>query len=181
MKKPSSGYVYVASVKNNPNLCKIGYTTKTPSERVKNLSRDYPGHEFELYESFEFDRPKRHEQMAHKLLHQVKLDREMFRVTPVEGCIAVRRTIGKWFDVITASGFDDDISRSGGVVHLSEGNIASSYRNYIKHNLNLEFIPEISFCEFKNIVNTYMELHSVRSAYDINPFKFIALCEEAGI
>lgn len=181
MKKPTSGYVYVASVKNHPNLCKIGYTTKEPSERISRLKRDYPEYEFELYKSFEFDRPKRHEQMSHKLLHQVKLDREMFCVTPIEGCIAVMRTFGKWFDVITASEFDDEILRNGNSINLTEGNIASSYRNYIKYNLNLEFSEDIGFDDFKNIVNTYMEMHGVRSAYDINPLKFIELCDEAGL
>ena len=177
MKNHSSGYVYVASVKNNPNLCKIGYTTKTPSERISKLSRDYPGYEFELYESFEFERPKRHEQMTHKILHQYKLDREMFCVTAAEGCIAVKRTISKWFDVITASDFDYDFVRGS----LTEGNVATHYKNYIKFNLNLEFVPEISFIDFKNIVNTYMEIHNVRSAYDINPYKFAQLCDEAGL
>lgn len=181
MKKPSSGYVYVASVKGHPNLCKIGYTKQEPCKRVASLKRDYPGYDFELYKSFEFERPARHELMAHKLLHQVKLDREMFGVTPAEGCIAVRRTVGKWFDVITASEFDDEIVRNGEPINLTEGNIASSYRNYIRYNLNLEFSEDVGFDDFKNIVNTYMEMYSVRSAYDINPFKFIELCEEAGL
>lgn len=181
MKKPSNGYVYVASVINNPNICKIGYTTKNPVDRVSKLSRDYPGYEFKLYDSFSFDRPKRHEQMAHKILHQYNIERELFSVTPVEGCIAVKRTVGKWFDVITAKDFDFEVARSDKGVELTDGNIAAHYFNYIKFNLNLVFEPEISFVDFKNIVNTYMEMYGVRSAYDINASLFIDLCNEAGL
>ena len=180
MKKPSSGYVYVASVKNHPNLCKIGYTKQDPAVRVSRLKRDYPDYGFELYRSFHFERPARHELMAHNILHAVRFDREMFSVTPIEGCIAVERTVGKYFNTITDS--ESDFKESNNAPwEASVSNHSKSVYNYIRYNMGLTFDPEPSFDEFKNIANTYMELYNVRSHFDFSESLFVELCDEAGL
>lgn len=180
MKKPSNGYVYVASVKNQPNLCKIGYTKQDPKKRVARLKRDYPGYDFDLYKSFYFDRPARNELMAHNILHTVRFDREMFSVTPIEGCIAVERTVGKYFNTITDSESDFNKS-SNSPWEISGSNYSKAVYNYIRYNLELAFDPEPSFDEFKNIVNTYFEKHNIRSHFEIDETLFVELCEEAGL
>lgn len=180
MKKPSSGYVYVASVKNNPHLCKIGYTKQDPINRVSNLKKEYPDYEFELYRSFYFDRPARHELMAHNILHAVRVDRELFSVTPIEGCIAVQRTVGKYFNVITESE-KEFYSSKNAPWEFSGGNKARCFYNYVRFNLCLAFDNEPTFDQFKNIANTYMEKHNIRSHFDVDEKLFIELCEEAGL
>lgn len=180
MKKPSSGYVYVASVVGNPNLCKIGYTTKSPEERISNLHKDYNGFDFELYRSFQFNRPARHELMAHNILSAARFDREIFSVTPIEGCFAVQRTIGKYFDFLTES--EDEVNKSkDSPWEISGSNKTKRFFNYIMLNLSLSFQPEITFNQFQNIINTYMEIHNIRSAFDIDEGLFIELCNEAGL
>lgn len=180
MKKPTSGYVYVASVKNHPHLCKIGYTKQNPSKRVSRLSMDYPGYDFELYRSFRFERPARHELMAHNILHAARAEREMFSVTPIEGCIAVQRTVGKHFNFITDSESEFNQSKNS-PWEVSGSNHSKSVYNYIRYNMELAFNPEPSFDEFKNIVNTYMEIHNVRSHFEFDESLFIELCNEAGL
>lgn len=187
MSKNKSGYVYVAAVKSNKNLCKIGYTKQDPEKRVSNLKRDYPGLEFELYRSFHVDRPMRNEQMAHSILSRKRVDREIFGVTPIEGCIAVQRTIGKMFYHINADYYDFGSGvvkthKSGAeYTEITSNHSIANYYTYIKTNLGLHFKPEPTFEQFQCIINTYLELYNVNSAYDIDQGKFISLCEEAGL
>tara|TARA_R110002012_G_scaffold311890_1_gene521717 strand:+ start:117 stop:653 length:537 start_codon:yes stop_codon:yes gene_type:complete len=178
MKKPANGYVYVASIKNKPYLCKIGYTRQSPECRVSSLSREYPEYEFELYRAFPFDRPARHELMAHNLLHAKRVDREVFSVTPIEGCIAVQRTVGKHFNQTV--NFKSDID---GITEWGSKSptLHNRIKAYLRYNLELEFVPEPSFDDLKCIVNTYFELHNIMSYTDIDRDLFIELCNEAGL
>ena len=179
-KKPSPGYVYVASIVGNPNICKIGYTRKNPEERVSMLYKDYPCFNFELYRSFWFERPARHEFMCHQILHAARLDREVFSVTPIEGCFAVERTVGKHFSQITESEEDFDLSDNS-PWEISGSNQSKAFYNYIRYRLGLEFVPELSFDEFKNLINTYLEIHDVRSQFDIKESLLVNLVKEADL
>ena len=87
MKKPSYGYVYVASVKNNPNLCEIGHTKKNPELRIAEIKTDYKdlGFDFELFYHCESPRPRRHENLCHEILADHNFSREIFSVTPEFG------------------------------------------------------------------------------------------------
>lgn len=166
MQSKNKGYVYVASVVGNPNACKIGFTRGKPEDRVSKLSNDYPGLSFTLYNSFELDRPKRNENMAHEILSNKRIDRELFSVTPIEGCIAVHRTMGKHFYQIQSNSFSGDYKR---------------FYDYVRFNLELEWFPELSFDQFKCLINTYLEVHNVRLPRDIDAEKLILLSEECGL
>jgi len=48
MKNKKGGFVYIASVVGNPNICKIGHTKQDPTKRVAKLKIEYQGYEIEL-------------------------------------------------------------------------------------------------------------------------------------
>lgn len=88
----NEGFVYVLRHPNMPELVKIGYTTRSPSIRAKELSKGtgVPG-EYEVAHAVEVEQPKRIEQQVHAKLSGYRVSEgEFFRVQPKEALKAIR-------------------------------------------------------------------------------------------
>lgn len=79
------GYVYILISDQQEGLCKIGYTERTPEERLEEINRAtgviLP---WKLYDAFPCRSPKIVEQLVHKALAEVRIDqkKEGFAVYP---------------------------------------------------------------------------------------------------
>ena len=79
------GYVYIFVSDQQEGLCKIGYTERTPEERLEEINRAtgviYP---WKLYDAFPCRSPKAVEQLVHKALSEARVvpRKEGFAVYP---------------------------------------------------------------------------------------------------
>lgn len=80
------GYVYVMSNKAMDGILKIGYSTKDPSLRAKELSSAGVPFKFKVEYEILVDNPESVEGKAHSLLRQYKVNKEWFD-TSIEICI----------------------------------------------------------------------------------------------
>jgi len=79
-----TGNIYIASVDQNPNWCKIGFTRKRPEDRVSELKRCYKGYTFSLFWSLEVTNPSQRESMLKRFFQDRVVHGEMFSVSPQE-------------------------------------------------------------------------------------------------
>lgn len=79
-----TGNIYIASVNENKNWCKIGYTTKKPEERIRELKRCYPGYGFSPFWSKQVSLPTKRESMLKRFFQDRSISGEMFSVSPQE-------------------------------------------------------------------------------------------------
>ena len=100
-----AGVVYVVKNKNQTGV-KIGLTSKTVEERIKQLSGTGVAGKFEPIAIFPSATPKKHEKKVHEKLINQKLDKEHFDIEPVEAVLKIYRTLNKR---ITPIFYDDDI------------------------------------------------------------------------
>ena len=79
------GYVYILTSDQQEGLCKIGYTERTPEERLREINAGtgviFP---WKLYDAFPCRTPRAVEQLVHKALSEVRIDqkKEGFAVYP---------------------------------------------------------------------------------------------------
>lgn len=99
MKKNKSGFVYVASVKGNPFICKVGYTRRSLKERLSELNRSFPDVSFEMYGAVESNEATQLESQCHISMAESALGREVFKVTPEDALETVKSLVGKRFSV----------------------------------------------------------------------------------
>jgi hypothetical protein len=84
------GWVYVITNKAMPDLVKVGYSTKDPTLRAKELDGTGVPHAFEVvYDALVFD-PREVEQRAHKLLAEFREGKEWFRCSVAVSVRAIR-------------------------------------------------------------------------------------------
>jgi len=78
------GYVYCMTNKNYPNKCKIGFTTKTPQERAKQLYNTSIPDPFNVEFFIYVKNPEKYEAIIHNKLEQYRYnkDREFFTCEP---------------------------------------------------------------------------------------------------
>ena len=91
-----AGFVYIAVNEAFPNIVKIGFTTKEPTERLDELARPtgVPG-KYELHNGAEFSEEshaRNVERLLHKAFHPKRFgnDREFFQIKPEEAMDALR-------------------------------------------------------------------------------------------
>ena len=100
-----SGVVYIVSNKNQRGV-KIGITTKSVEERIKQLnSTGVPG-KFEPIAIFPSDNLKKHERKIHDKLTRCRIEKEHFDIDPVDAVLKSYRTLNKSINPIF---YDDDI------------------------------------------------------------------------
>lgn len=79
------GYVYILTSDQHEGLCKIGYTERTPEERLREINAAtgviFP---WKLYDAFPCKTPRAVEQLTHKALAESRIDqkKEGFAVYP---------------------------------------------------------------------------------------------------
>ncbi len=103
-----AGVVYIVKNKNQIGV-KIGQTSKTVEERMKQLSSTGVAGKFEPIAIFPSTNPKKDEKRAHEKLIKKKLEKEHFDLEPVEAVLKVYRTFNKR---ITPIFYDDDIKET---------------------------------------------------------------------
>ncbi len=99
------GVVYVVKNKNQKGV-KIGITSKTVEERIKQLSSTGVPGKFEPIAIFPSATPKKHEKKVHEKLIRQRLEKEHFDIEPVDAALKIYRTLNKR---ITPIFYDDDI------------------------------------------------------------------------
>lgn len=72
------GYIYVAE--DQPNVCKIGFTRKTPNEKTVQLSCLYH-RDFKIKGLFETNDPRKDEKLIHNFLKDYRLRGEWFKLS----------------------------------------------------------------------------------------------------
>lgn len=88
------GWVYVISNKGMPDLVKVGYSTKDPEIRAKELNHTGSPHRYLVdYESF-IEEPYQIEQKTHKVLSGCREGKEWFRCSAEVAIAAIKQVAG---------------------------------------------------------------------------------------
>ena len=87
---PIRGWVYVITNKAMPNLVKIGYSTKDPALRARELAGTGTPHPFQVVFDVLVENPRNVEQSAHALLVGRREGKEWFRCSEADAIAAVR-------------------------------------------------------------------------------------------
>jgi hypothetical protein len=88
------GWVYVISNKAMPGLVKVGYSTKDPEHRAKELNHTGSPHPYLVdYESL-IEEPYQIEQKTHKVLSKYREDKEWFRCSAEVAIAAIKQVAG---------------------------------------------------------------------------------------
>ena len=107
------GWVYVITNKAMPDLVKVGYSTKDPVLRAKELDGTGVPHAFEVvYDALVSD-PREVEQRAHKLLAEFREGKEWFRCSVDAAVRAIKQSTEMIYQETTtrtlhAEGADED-------------------------------------------------------------------------
>lgn len=158
MKKPSNGYVYVASIENEPNLCKIGYTRRSnPEERIKELNSNQSEFRFSLHDCVFSERPARLENMSHEYFSESRVKGEIFNISPQDAIDGVNSNVGKWYTITTPEDLKGFNCLSIGVYNLCCGNeeLASSLINAYCFETNTRGTSRLK--DFDGFVNFMFE------------------------
>lgn len=86
------GWVYVITNKAMPELVKVGYSTKDPALRAKELDGTGIPHAFEVVYDALVLNPREVEQKAHKLLGDVREGKEWFRCSIAVAVLAIQQS-----------------------------------------------------------------------------------------
>jgi len=89
------GWVYVITNKAMPGLVKIGYSTKDPAIRAKELNHTGSPHPYLVEYEQLIEEPFQVEQKTHKLLVSKLEAKEWFRCSPEEAISAIKQVAGK--------------------------------------------------------------------------------------
>ena len=93
------GYVYILQCDNQPGICKIGYTERTPQERLKEINKG-TGVIFPWYivKAYACRSPRAIEQLVHLELdkYRVNTQKEGFSVFPEQAMETIERVINKY-------------------------------------------------------------------------------------
>ena len=89
------GWVYVITNNAMPDLVKVGYSTKDPELRAKELNHTGIPHPYLVEYELLIDEPYKIEQKTHKLLSERHEGKEWFRCSPEEAVAAVKQVAEK--------------------------------------------------------------------------------------
>ena len=103
-----AGVVYVIKNKNQRGV-KIGITSKTVEERIKQLSSTGVPEKFEPIAIFPSPNPRKHEKKVHEKLIKQRIEKEHFDLDVVDAVLKVFRTLNK---SITPIFYNDDIKNT---------------------------------------------------------------------
>ncbi len=87
---PSKGWVYVVSNKAMPNIVKIGFTTKPPEKRAKELGSEGSPYPYKVEYAALVDYPQSSEQRIHQLLAEHRENKEWFCCSVEKAIAAIR-------------------------------------------------------------------------------------------
>jgi len=88
------GWVYIISNPAMPDLIKVGYSTKDPELRARELNNTGAPHPYIVEYEMLIEGPFQIEQQAHKVLSSFRENREWFRCTCEEAIAAIQRVAG---------------------------------------------------------------------------------------
>jgi hypothetical protein len=88
------GYVYVISNKGMPDLIKVGFSTKDPHQRAKELSGTGSPHPYKVEYEVLVNDPYSIEQTVHRTMNDCHEAKEWFRCTVEYAIIQVQTVIG---------------------------------------------------------------------------------------
>jgi hypothetical protein len=110
----SRGYVYVLVNRAMPGLVKIGFSTKSPSERASELSTTGVPHPFEVCYYCETEEPSAYEAEIHRVLmsRRVSESREFFKVSVGAAVTAIRNIIQPFIEWESQTGYATDNPKS---------------------------------------------------------------------
>jgi hypothetical protein len=79
-----SGFVYCLTNNLMPGICKVGFTTRSPYDRLKELSGTNLPEDWEVEWAYPFSNPGNIEKSIHKDMNKYRLrpDREFFKMAP---------------------------------------------------------------------------------------------------
>ena len=84
------GWVYIIENESMPNILKIGYSTKDPVLRAKELAGTGSPHPFRVVFDLLVEEPRSIEQAAHAILASKREGKEWFRCTHSEAIAVIR-------------------------------------------------------------------------------------------
>ena len=84
------GWVYIIENEAMPNILKIGYSTKDPTLRAKELAGTGSPHEFRVLFDVLVEEPRIVEQAAHAMLASKREGKEWFRCSHSEAIATIR-------------------------------------------------------------------------------------------
>lgn len=91
------GWVYVISNPAMPGIIKVGYSTKDPALRARELNNTGSPHPYSVqYDTLVWD-PYKLEQRVHKMLHSKLEGKEWFKCTIEEAIAAIQSLYGACF------------------------------------------------------------------------------------
>lgn len=92
-KNSGKGYVYIAGLKEQPDVSKVGFT-KSVDKRIKKMQTGSP---YEMYARTIIcvDNLREREKQCHKLLEQYHMRGEWFSLSPDEASRIIRETLAK--------------------------------------------------------------------------------------
>jgi hypothetical protein len=85
------GWVYVIRNKAMPGLVKVGFSTKDPTLRAKELANTGTPHPYEVIYDALVEEPRRVEASVHSFLHMHREGREWFRCSAAVAVNAIRQ------------------------------------------------------------------------------------------
>jgi len=91
----SKGWVYVISNKSMPGLVKVGFSTKDPEDRAKELHHTGSPHPYVVEYEMLIEEAYRIEQQTHRYLSSKHEDKEWFRCSAEEAVAAIKQVAGQ--------------------------------------------------------------------------------------
>jgi len=93
------GWVYVMSNRAMPSMVKVGYSTKDPALRAKELNNTGVPYTYQVDFEILVVNPANVEQMTHEILEDFRAGKEWFRCELIEAIAAIKKACGNEFIV----------------------------------------------------------------------------------
>ena len=91
---PIRGWIYIITNKSMRGLVKIGYSTKDPALRSKELDNTGVPHKYSIVYDILVNEPRDYEKKIHSFLHDKHEGKEWFKCSEIEAIKAIRKIVG---------------------------------------------------------------------------------------
>lgn len=163
------GWVYVLSNKSMPGLLKIGFSTKDPVLRVRELGGTGLPHDFEIAYDALVESPRDLEQLVHKRLVEYHEAKEFFKVE-LELAVDAIREVAENEDIEILVENSDLLEEGGyGISNRHSTAVTSTADDFLK----LGGVPSSPGETFAKSESILVELGQKGWKIDKDPFKWI--------
>ena len=147
------GWVYIISNKAMTGLVKVGFSTKDPNLRALELNHTGAPHPYSVEYDLIVENPYQVEQLAHKLLSEVREGKEWFRCSVDEARSAIIKATGEKV-------FIENIMRNGdyAVNNLSSSQTTISPNHQLISTEHESIIAEKSAPTIHDLINAFATL-----------------------